>query len=151
MFIFKSEFDFLTDKEIDLIIFQNCPPNLFKGYVPKYKFNIVLHNSKTIIGKIDIRIGYNENIYYGGNIGYEIYKDFQGHSYAAKACKLIKNVALSYNLNKLLITCNPDNYPSKRTCDKIGAKYIKTVNLPRYIDMYQEGEREKCIYEWLII
>ncbi|WP_238885497.1 GNAT family N-acetyltransferase [Clostridium sp. YIM B02551] len=136
MFEFKN-FDYLTDGEIDLIIENKIPANEEKGYVPTYKYIITLHNSKYSIGKIDLRIGNNENSYYGGNIGYEIYEDYRGNGYASKACAIIKQVATSHGMNKLI-----------RTCEKAGLSLKEIVDLPSYNEMYQKGERQKCIFEW---
>lgn len=66
MFKFKKELDYLTDGEIDLKIVDKTPANEEKGYVPVYRYRITLHDSDESIGDIDIRIGYNENLYYGG-------------------------------------------------------------------------------------
>ncbi len=65
MFEFK-DFDYLTDGEIDLKIEEKAPSNEEKGYVPAYKYKITLHKSDDGIGAIDIRIGNNESLYYGG-------------------------------------------------------------------------------------
>ncbi|MNY80412.1 hypothetical protein D3C86_2214330 [compost metagenome] len=54
-------------------------------------------------------------------------------------------------MEKIIITCNPDNEPSRKTCEYIGANLIEIVDLPPHDDMYQEGERQKCIYEWVLI
>ena len=149
MFQFK-DFDFLTDGEIDLKIEEKIPYNAEKDYVPAYKYKITLHNSNDTIGNIDIRIGYNEGIYYGGNIGYNIEEPYRGNNYASKACKIIKQVAIAHEMNTLLITCNPDNFPSRITCEKAGLKLKEIVNLPPYNEMYQIGEKQKCLYEWIL-
>ncbi|MDR3596680.1 GNAT family N-acetyltransferase [Clostridium sp.] len=149
MFEFKN-FDFLTDGEIDLKIEKKIPSNEEKGYVPTYRYRITLHNSNNSIGNIDIRIGYNENIYYGGNIGYRIEKSYRGNNYASKACKIIKQVAIAHGMYKLIITCNPDNFPSRITCEKTGLKLNAIVDLPLHNEMYKDGERRKCIYEWIL-
>ena len=149
MFEFK-DFDFLTDGEIDLKIEEKTPSNEEKGYVPAYKYRITMHNSNEIIGNIDIRIGYNENIYYGGHIGYSIEKSYRGNNYAAKACKIIKQIATAHEIEQLIITCNPDNFPSRITCEKAGLKLKEIVDLPPHNEMYQDGERQKCIYEWIL-
>lgn len=148
MFEFK-DFDYLTDGEIDLKIEEKVPSNEEKAYVPAYKYKITLHNSADNIGTIDIRIGYNENLYYGGHIGYRIEENYRGNSYASKACKIIKDVAIAHGMNTLIITCNPDNFPSRKTCEKAGLKLKEIVDLPPYNEMYQNGERQKCIYEWI--
>lgn len=149
MFEFKP-FDLLTDGEIDLVIEEKAQGNEAKGYVPKYAFRVCLQGSTERIGEIDIRIGYNQNIYFGGNIGYSIDENFRGNSYATKACKLIKQVALAHGMDRLLITCNPDNWPSRRTCEKLGTTLLEIVNLPEDNEMYLEGEKQKCVYEWVL-
>ncbi|MBS5939724.1 GNAT family N-acetyltransferase [Clostridium sp.] len=147
MFYFK-DFDLLTDDDIDLKIEKKVPANEEKGRVPSYKYRITLHNMEDTIGAIDIRIGHNENTYYGGNIGYTINEEYRGNSYASKACKIIREVAIVHGMEKLIITCNPDNFPSRRTCEKSGLKLREIVDLPIYNQMYVAGERQKCIYEW---
>lgn len=147
MFEFK-DFDFLTDGEIDLKIEDKTPADERKGYVPAYKYKITIHNSNDSIGSIDIRIGYNENIYYGGHIGYSIGKPYRGNNYASKACKIIKQIAIAHGMDRLIITCNPDNFPSRRTCEKTGLKLKEIVDLPPYNELYQDGARQACIYEW---
>jgi len=149
MFGFQ-DFDYLTDGEIDLKIEEKAPSNEEKGYVPVYKYRITLHKSDDGIGSIDIRMGNNENLYYGGHIGYMIKESYRGNSYASKACKIIKNVAVAHGMNRLIITCNPDNLPSRKTCEKAGLKLKEIVNLPPYNEMYERGERQKCIYEWIL-
>lgn len=149
MFEFK-DFDLLTDGEISLKIEDKTPSSDEKGYLPAYRYKIILHDSNITIGNIDIRIGYNENIYYGGNIGYGIEKSYRGNNYASKACKIIRQVAIAHEMDKLIITCNPDNLPSRKTCEKTGLKLKEIVDLPQHNEMYQEGERQKCIYEWIL-
>ncbi len=147
MFKFKK-LDFLTDNEIDLRIKKKAKAVKIKGYLPAYIYHITMHGDKEPIGQIDIRIGRNANTYYGGNIGYRVYEGYRGHGYAEKACRIIAQVARAHGMETLLITCNPDNTPSRRTCEKLGAVLSGIVDLPPYNEMYKMGERQKCIYEW---
>lgn len=147
MFEFK-DFDYLTDGEIDLIIKEKRPANEEKGYVPIYIYKITLHKSLGSIGKINLRVGYNEDLYYYGNIGYEIDERYRGNNYASKACKIIKQVAIAHGMNRLIITCNPDNIPSRKTIEKIGLKFREIADLPLNNNLYKLGERKQCIYEW---
>ena len=147
MFKFK-ELNYLTDGEIELKIIEKVPANEQKGYVPIYKYKITLQGSDKSIGNVDIRIGHNENIYYGGNIGYNIDEQYRGNSYAAKACKIIKRVAIAHDMNKILITCNPNNIASKKTCVKAGLILKSVEDLPPHNSLYQLGDRQVCIYEW---
>ncbi len=144
------DYDYLTDGEIDLKIIEKIPANEEKGYVPAYKYKITLHNQEESIGAIDIRIGYTQSLYYGGQIGYRIEEHYRGNSYATKACKLIKEVAIAHGMKQLSITCNPENLPSRRTCEKAGLQLKEIVDIPPHHDLYQRGERQTCIYQWVL-
>ena len=144
------DYDYLTDGEIDLIIEEKAEAYEAKGYLPAYRYEIRLHNGKDIVCRIDLRIGHNKNTYYGGNIGYKIEEAYRGHHYAAKACKLVKQVAMAHGMDKLIITNNPDNIPSRNTCENIGARLVEIVDLPEDNEMYQLGDRQECRYEWVI-
>lgn len=99
------------------------------------------------MGVCDLRIGYNQRVYYGGNIGYRIKEEYRGHHYAAKACLLLFKLAKEHGMKYLIITCNPDNYPSRKTCEYIGCRLVEIVELPADNDMrLTDGETEKCIY-----
>lgn len=49
-------------------------------------------------------------------------------------------------MKELWMTCSPDNLASRCTCELLGAVFVETVDLPEDIDMYREGERQKCRY-----
>ena len=100
--------------EIDLVLTKKRPADPSKDYFPTYIFDIVLHGSNTITGHCDLRIGHNDNTYFGGNIGYCIEEEHRGHYYAVKACLLMKDIAKMHNLDYLIITCDPDNIPSRK-------------------------------------
>jgi predicted acetyltransferase len=143
-------FDFIKGEEIDLLIERKVPGNKAMGYFPAYWYAINLSGTSLTIGTIDLRIGSNAHTYYGGHIGYAIDKKYRGNKYAMKACKLLKQVALAHDLNELIITCNPENIASNKTCKRLGASFIEIVDLPTNNEMYLEGERKKCIYKWRI-
>lgn len=149
MFAFKP-FDFLAGDEIDLEIVMKLPGSIDRGYSPAYHYRMLLHGTTTAVGRIDLRIGESENLYYGGNIGYTVYESYRGRKFAAKACRMLKPVARAHGLQTVSITCNPDNLPSRRTCELLGAKLQAIVDLPPHNEMYLDGERQKCIYEWTI-
>lgn len=143
-------FDIIKGTEVDLLLERKVPENKSKGYVPAYWYAINLAGTNQTIGTIDLRIGSKSLLYYGGHIGYAVDKKYRGNNYAAKACRLLKQVALAHDMNELIITCNPENVASNKTCIRIGAELIEIVDLPTDTDMYLEGERQKCIYKWRI-
>jgi predicted acetyltransferase len=146
------KFDNLTDGEIQLIPLEYLQADFKKGFVPAYMFGIVsVTNKENILGKIVLRVGDNEKTFYGGHIGYKVEDESRGRNYASKACFLVREVALSHGMKKLIISCNPNNIPSRRTCEKVGACLKNIVDLPTDNDLYQRGERQTCIYEWEII
>ena len=139
--------DFLKNDEIALVLEKTVEGNDEKGWVPAYHFAIC--NDKGVkVGGCDLRIGYNDNVYYGGNIGYHIDEKYRGHHYAGKACLLLFELARKHDLNYLIITCNPDNYASRKTCEYAGGKLLEIVELPEDNDMREDGESEKCIYRF---
>ncbi len=150
MFGFKfKNYDKLTDGEIDLILNEKRRSVRSMGLVPSYEFNISLTENTDVIGRISLRVGNTNRIKkYAGHIGYGINEKYRGNHYAAKACNLVKQVAIDHNLKTLWITVNPDNYPSRRTCEILGCEMVEIVNIPEYLDMYRQGERQKCRYRW---
>lgn len=149
MFDFK-DVKVLTDGEIDLKIREKLPGNEPKQLVPTYKFNITKHNSEEVIGTISLRIGYNEQIEYEGNIGYTIFSGHRGKYYSAKACNLLKELALAHEMDKLIIACNPNNIAAIKTCEKIKATHTGILDIPNYVYMYKKGERQCVKYEWYL-
>jgi predicted acetyltransferase len=142
------DYECITDGEITLLLYEKAPADEEKGYVPAYKYTIVKNGYPA--GKCDIRIGDNDNTWYGGHIGYEVFPEFRGHNLAAKACRLLKQVAAAHGMTRVYISCNPENTASRRTAESLGARLVDTVDLPENHEMYLLGEREKRIYEWHI-
>lgn len=143
------DYEPLTDGEIEVIVKDKVPADDELGYVNGYKFAICLSENKHPVGRINLRIANTEGIMkYIGHIGYGIEEEYRGNHYAAKACELIKRVALDHGFDTLWITCNPDNQPSRRTCEILGCKLVEIVDLPEDIDMYRRGERQVCRYKW---
>lgn len=95
--------DFLKNEEIQLMLEKVVEGDEEKGWVPAYHFAIC--NNKGIkIGVCDLRIGHNEKLYYGGNIGYNIDVAYRGNHYAGKACILLFELAKKHDLKYLIIT-----------------------------------------------
>jgi len=139
----------LSDREIFLVCVEKSPANPEKNYVPAYKFAVCKGGEK--IGEVGLRIGYTHGLYYYGQIGYGIHEAHRGNGYAARACKLIAPVAKAHGMDRLLITNNVTNVASRRVCEKLDARLIRTVRLPEWTSLYQEGQRHVNIYEWSII
>ena len=145
IFVFFKTRD-LKNEEISLRIERTVEGNTEKGWVPAYCFAIC-NAAGEKVGTCDLRVGYNENLYYAGNIGYTIQPEFRGNHYAGKACFLLFELAKKHNMKELIITCNPDNIASAKTCEWVGGELVETVELPPDNPMrVEDGETHKRIY-----
>ena len=139
--------DFLKNDEIRLALEKTVEGDAEKDWVPAYHFGI-LNSEGTRVGGCDLRIGHNDNGYYGGNIGYHVDENYRGNHYAGKACLLLFQLAKKHDLQYVIITCNPDNYASRKTCEYAGGRLLEIVPLPEGNDMRKSGEVEKCIFRF---
>ena len=140
---------FLKNNEISLVLERTADRDDEKGWVPAYYFAIC-NQEGTKMGVCDLRIGHNNNLYYGGNIGYTVFEEYRGHHYAGKACLLLFELAKMHQLEYVIITCNPDNYASRKTCEYAGGELLEIVELPEGNNMRERGDTEKCIYKFVV-
>jgi len=138
--------DNLTDGEIYLQLHRLLPNDEEKDYMPTYIFAIKKVDTGEIAGELALRIGYTRSLYYAGHIGYHVDAPFRGNNYAEKACRIAFQQALKHDMKYLAITCNPDNLPSRRTCEKLGGYLKEIVDVPPDTEVYQMGDRQKCIF-----
>ena len=145
-----TDLDLLTDGTIDLRIEAKVPADPSKGYVPAYHYTIALHATTEKVGIIRLRVGHTPSLLTAGHIGYEVDERHRGHHYAARACLLIGRVARAHGLSPIIITCDPENVASRRTCERIGASLRGTYDVPTDHEMYRDGRRKVCRYEWYV-
>jgi len=137
----------LIDAELSLSLVETCPGDPYRNYVPAYRFRMMVDGHPQEVGRIELRVGNTDHIIlYAGHIGYRVLPLYRGHHYAARSCLLLLPLARRHGLNPLWITCNPDNYASRRTCELVGATFVEIVDLPKDTEMYQMGEQQKCRY-----
>lgn len=79
---------FLKNEEIQLLLEKTVEADPAKDWLPAYHFSIC-DMAGNRMGTCDLRIGHNESVYYGGNIGYRVEEPYRGHHYAGKACLLL--------------------------------------------------------------
>ena len=139
--------DGLKNENIELRLKRTVPYDPVKDYVPAYEFLIHDVHTGEEVGGINFRVGMTDMLYYSGNIGYGIHEAFRGHRYAAQACKLVFPLAKKHGMKEIIITCNPENKASARTCELVGGRLIEIVDVPEQHEMYALGERKVCIYK----
>lgn len=144
-----NDYPTLTDGEIEVVVRQKLAEDDEEGLIPSYECDVRLPDGSEPAGSVSLRIGTTPHILrYLGHIGYSIRKAYRGHHYAAKACRLVRRIAVDHGLKTLWITCNPENYPSRRTCELLGCEFVEIVNIPENTALYYNGERRKCRYRW---
>ena len=139
--------DDLEDGEIRLRLRETREARPERRWLPAYYFDICLKNGEKI-GNCDLRVGHNEKTRIGGNIGYGIYPPWRGHRYAAKACRLLLRLADMHRMGYVMISCDPANRASSRTCEIAGGEYLGTVPIPEDNEMYAQGKRQVMLYRF---
>ncbi len=110
-------------------------------------YTIHLKENYHKIGEIDLRLTMNDFMYYYGHLGYHILEKYRGNHYASEACTIIKLLAKEkYDMSELIVTCNPDNYASIKTIERVGGIFIEHVGVPKDHELYRLGEKEKLVY-----
>lgn len=138
----------LKNDEIYLKLYKTSEAFPEMNYVPAYYFKICRVKGDIEVGNCALRIGFNDNIYYGGHISYEVEEKFRGNHYAGKSCFLMFKLAEKHGMDFVYLTCDTDNFASRKTCEYIGSSFIKIEDLPEDNEMYIAGDRQKCIYKY---
>lgn len=150
MFVFH-DFGTLTDEVVDLTVAAHVERDPAEGLAPAYGFYIHPHGLKEIAGRIYLRLVNSTYVHlYAGHIGYGVFPRFRGQGYAARACQVVRPVAKHHGFDALWITCNPDNWASRKTCERIGANLVEIIEVDPNTPIYRDGETHKCRYLWEI-
>ncbi|QMS84731.1 GNAT family N-acetyltransferase [Candidatus Xianfuyuplasma coldseepsis] len=99
-------------------------------------YSIVLKETNKVIGKISFHPWFMKRTY---EMGWIMNKDFTNQGYMSEATKAVLKYGFdTLKLHRIIATCQPENIPSKRLCEKLG--------------MRLEGTFRQCIYvkdnEW---
>lgn len=145
---FRRYQPFLTDGVIDLVPYNAYPPDREMGFGECHDFIITPHGKRREAGRISLRLGESPCVYYFGHIGYHVDPPFRGNRYAMRACMLLRELILSRGRGSVVITTDPDNLPSRRTCELLGCELERIVDVPRRISDRWEISAVKCRYIW---
>ena len=135
----------LSSDELMLVLqrFSDADPAANK--LPAYKFTICNREGERL-GECVLRLGHSERVYYGGNIGYGVDEPCRGHHYAEKACRILFRLAAAHGMDYVIISCTPENAPSRRTCERLGGKLLEIAELPADNDMREKGLTRVCVF-----
>lgn len=124
----KFQFKVIEDDEISLYYHKKDSINTEKFASLEIAFN----DTKEIVGTIDFNY-FNPGFSYGGNISYEINKNFQNRHFATKALKLLKKLLKTNNFKgdkDLYLAILPDNIKSQKVACNNGGELIYEGKVP---------------------
>lgn len=139
-----------TDGVIDLVPVYLFLPDEAMGFGEVYDYIITPHGKKREAGRISLRLGESECVYYFGHIGYHVDPPFRGQHYALRACRLLQSIIRQEGKRSIVITADPDNVPSRRTCERLGCVLENVVDVPVRIQRRWEISAVKCRYIWRV-
>ena len=137
-----------SDGVIDLIPVHIGAPNRELGFGHEQIWKITLHNDRQEIGQISYRDGESRCVYYYGHIGYHVDPPYRGRHFALRACRLIKHEIRLSGKSSVVITCDPDNEASRKTCIRLGCFFERIADVPENIYRKYEISHQKCRYIW---
>ena len=124
----------------DVLENQNVRLELSLHYKDQYYFN-VYDKEHNRIGECNLYLTNDKDVYYLGNIGYEIFSQYQGHHYSEECSKLLIELANNIGVKEVILTANPNNLASLKIINRLGAKFIEVVKVPRKCVLYKQGDR----------
>jgi tagatose 1,6-diphosphate aldolase len=138
----------LASGEVCLRFVGTFPGNPARGLVPGYHFLILHTKTRRELGHINFRVGHTEHVMnYAGHIGYEISRRHRGKGYAQQACRALAPFVREF-YDEVIITTDPDNHPSRKTIERLGAILIETLPVPPHDPVYESGSRMKLRFKW---
>ena len=139
--------DFLQDSDLAVVLVECQPAETNAWHVPAYLFRLQTDSGEHI-GHIRLRVGWNDDVIkYAGQIGYGVEPAFRGRRYAERACRLILPLARRHGLDRLWITCQPDNVASRRTLERLGAERVGILDVPDGYPLDAGLERKKMCFQ----
>ena len=126
------------DELIDRLTKMEQGINLPNGFVPQIQFYGFIND--TIVGRLQFRTKLTPDLeLHGGNIGYLVARPYRRQGYATEMMRQVLPFIWSVGLEKVLISCDKDNSPSKKIIERSGGKLIDTIwndQLNRYTNRY---------------
>lgn len=138
----------LVNDRVRLRLKQAADADPVRDWVPACYFDICRAEDGLSVGRCDLRLGYNNGTYWGGNIGYAVDEPHRGNGYAGEAAKLLLTLAHRYGMPYVTIAVNTENRSSQRVCEKLGGLRSDVLTIPAESDRYLAGERTTYLYRF---
>jgi len=139
----------LVDGDLELLLNRMEPMRPEDRWAAAYVYAMVERPSGKHAGEINLRLADTEELlFYGGHIGYGVDEAFRGRRYAARSVMLLLPLARRVGMKTLWITCDPENFASRRTCEIASGELVDIIEIPSTSPMYGQGRRWSCRYRF---
>ena len=117
---------------LELVRSYADPDRLPEGWVLATQFLAVRESDGKVVGMLQVRHYFNEYLEkYAGHIGYSVRPGERRRGYAKEMLRLALPFCREIGLDRVLISCEPNNPGSRRTILANGGVYESTVHDPR--------------------
>ena len=127
-----------------------CGRNARYGLEGSVEFDILQRENGRKVGKLALRLGESRPLFYLGHIGYHIDDPYRGHHLAQAACRAATGILLGEGMRTAVITTDPDNVASRKTCLALGCLEEATVSVPLDGQRLWQISARKVRYVWLL-
>lgn len=141
---------FAEDGGVLLLPTWCCGRNHRFGLDGCVEFDIVECASGHKVGELAVRLGESRALFYLGHIGYHIDAPYRGHHYAQKACRVAAAFLRAEGMRTAVITTDPENAASRKTCFGLGCSEESTVPVPPDGRRLWQISACKVRYIWLL-
>lgn len=91
------------------------------GFVPSYLFLAMRREDNRLVGMLEIRTALTDFLLrFGGNIGYSVHPAHRGNGFAPEMLRLALEKCRALGMDRVLVTCDPENIPSAKTIQANG-------------------------------
>ncbi len=106
---------------------ETCPD----GFVTSNVYLAVRCSDSKIVGMIDLRHHINHPILglWGGHIGYSVRPSERRKGYAKEMLRQLLQICAARNMDRVMITCHPENTASEKTILANGGVFEKQINV----------------------